>query len=386
MKRAIWTTAIAGVLLWSHAAHAYRIYVYTLGGTSYWGGEPRNEVQPGCHNDLDWTEGKTTENPGAVGQCVGGAYPPAFWDASAIGFYFGAHADDTTKVAQTPAIESALDAWDYAGSNIEVRYYGANTKTYDPDDGYNVICAGRWSDLGVDVGITIHRVATSPSEDVGEIRETDVLLNDGFWWTIGTYEIGLGDTVHYVGGQWVAIKKDIQSVVTHELGHALGLGHTGDDASSSCVTMHTGTQCEASPCSTDTKNLGLRSLQDDDKDGLKEIYGPTGDGFYVRSELGSDKRVAPPVPRYARLLTACPNPFNPEVTITFVLDQPADVSLSVHDVVGQHLADLVSGVRYGPGEHAVTWRPQGDVVASGVYLVRLTAPDCDLACKVVLAR
>jgi hypothetical protein len=208
-----------------------------------------------------------------------------------------------------------------------------------------------------------------------------VLLNDGYKWTVGTYEIGL-DTLK----NGAIVKKDIQSVVTHELGHALGLAHTGDSASSSCVTMHTGSQCEAAPCSTDTKNLGLRSLETDDTAGLKEIYGPTVDGYYVRGALGSDKPVATPVPQRVRLLTAYPNPFNPEVAIAFVLEEPAVVSLSVYDVLGQKVSDLVAAGHRAAGQYTVPWRPGSEHRASGVYLVRLASPDWTLCRKIVLAR
>ena len=70
-----------------------------------------------------------------------------------------------------------------------------------------------------------------------------------------------------------------------------------------------------------------------------------------------------------------PNPFNPVTTIRFTLPTPAQVDLSLYNLLGQHVATLVSGLREA-GVHALRWdgRDDGGVeLASGVYLYRLQA-------------
>ena len=64
-----------------------------------------------------------------------------------------------------------------------------------------------------------------------------------------------------------------------------------------------------------------------------------------------------------------PNPFNPSTTITFALPLESDVTLTIHNALGQTVATLARG-RMAAGYHAVTWRAPA---ASGVYFCRLSA-------------
>ena len=69
-----------------------------------------------------------------------------------------------------------------------------------------------------------------------------------------------------------------------------------------------------------------------------------------------------------------PNPFNPETSISYDLNRNGDVSLSVFDMLGQKVADLYQGVQ-AAGNYSVSWDgrdSRGNVVASGLYLYRLT--------------
>jgi photosystem II stability/assembly factor-like uncharacterized protein len=63
-----------------------------------------------------------------------------------------------------------------------------------------------------------------------------------------------------------------------------------------------------------------------------------------------------------------PNPFNAQTTIEFSLPQPGDVDLSIFNVLGQRVAQLVSGTVAG-GYHIVNWNAGG--CASGVYFCML---------------
>ena len=67
-----------------------------------------------------------------------------------------------------------------------------------------------------------------------------------------------------------------------------------------------------------------------------------------------------------------PNPFNPSTTISYTLGERARVTLTVFNVLGQHVATLVDGVQ-SAGSHRVTF--SGDDLNSGVYLYRLDAGD-----------
>ena len=69
-----------------------------------------------------------------------------------------------------------------------------------------------------------------------------------------------------------------------------------------------------------------------------------------------------------------PNPFNPTTTIRYEIATPGTVSLTVYNVLGQQVAELVSGSQR-EGVYEVRWDgtdASGRIAASGVYLYRLT--------------
>lgn len=74
-----------------------------------------------------------------------------------------------------------------------------------------------------------------------------------------------------------------------------------------------------------------------------------------------------------------PNPFNPSVTIEYALDQPAWVSLRIHDLAGRLVATLVHEHQAPRGENlSVVWdgnNSQGRKAASGLYFWRLAIGD-----------
>jgi len=65
-----------------------------------------------------------------------------------------------------------------------------------------------------------------------------------------------------------------------------------------------------------------------------------------------------------------PNPFNNSATVTFTLDAPRHIRISLFDILGREIEVLVEGVRLA-GEHEIIFDGQG--VPSGVYLVRVEA-------------
>jgi hypothetical protein len=83
-----------------------------------------------------------------------------------------------------------------------------------------------------------------------------------------------------------------------------------------------------------------------------------------------------------------PNPFNPTTTIRFDLPKPADVKLEVYNLLGQRMATLINGYQLA-GNHTVTWNGKGDEgedMATGLYLMKLTAGNQILTRKMFLIR
>ncbi|MCX6600792.1 MAG: FG-GAP-like repeat-containing protein [bacterium] len=77
-----------------------------------------------------------------------------------------------------------------------------------------------------------------------------------------------------------------------------------------------------------------------------------------------------PVVREFRFDGAYPNPFNASTVIRYATPRDGHVLLSVYDVLGRHVTDLVNTSLTG-GPHETAWNASG--LASGVYLLRLRA-------------
>lgn len=90
----------------------------------------------------------------------------------------------------------------------------------------------------------------------------------------------------------------------------------------------------------------------------------------------------------SRLASNYPNPFNPTTTIGYQLGEDAYVSLTVYNIAGQVVTNLVNETKVA-GEHFSVWDgtdQYGQEVASGIYIYRLTAGDLVFSKKMLLAR
>ncbi len=76
------------------------------------------------------------------------------------------------------------------------------------------------------------------------------------------------------------------------------------------------------------------------------------------------------IPKAFALGQNYPNPFNPSTSISYQLAERSEVTLKIHNVRGQLVRELVSGVR-DAGTHTVQWNgidASGQTVSSGIYL------------------
>ncbi len=78
----------------------------------------------------------------------------------------------------------------------------------------------------------------------------------------------------------------------------------------------------------------------------------------------------PIIPTSVSLKQNYPNPFNPTTTIQFELDKATFTKLTVYDVLGRKIQQLVSEVRPA-GTNTIQFDATN--LASGVYLYRLEA-------------
>ena len=96
-----------------------------------------------------------------------------------------------------------------------------------------------------------------------------------------------------------------------------------------------------------------------------------------------------PLPSMFRLGLCSPNPFNPVTSVDYdIPDGGGSVDISVFDIAGRHVATLYSG-HHESGTHRVAWDGRDDRgrdVASGIYFVRLDAPEFQASRKMVLLK
>ncbi len=89
-----------------------------------------------------------------------------------------------------------------------------------------------------------------------------------------------------------------------------------------------------------------------------------------------------------RVSAPYPNPFNPSVTIGYVLPEALHVSVVIYDVLGRRVCVLQDGLM-SPGGHEVVWNArdsQGNQIGSGAYLYRIRAGSYSARGKIMLLR
>ncbi|MBK7141839.1 MAG: T9SS type A sorting domain-containing protein [bacterium] len=120
------------------------------------------------------------------------------------------------------------------------------------------------------------------------------------------------------------------------------------------------------------------------------VFGGAGDStyYYVLDIMTDVDDDLPPLPSAFTLSQNYPNPFNASTEICFSLERAADVTLTVHNLLGQGVKTLVDG-RTSAGEHRVTWDgtdDSGESCATGVYLYRLQTEDRSESRKMLLLK
>jgi hypothetical protein len=94
-------------------------------------------------------------------------------------------------------------------------------------------------------------------------------------------------------------------------------------------------------------------------------------------------------PRDFSLRDAYPNPFNGEVTFTYIVPYVAEVDIVVYDLLGRPVRKLVNAL-LSPAQYTGRWDSRddnGQLVPSGIYFYRMRAGNVfEQARKFVLIR
>lgn len=102
-------------------------------------------------------------------------------------------------------------------------------------------------------------------------------------------------------------------------------------------------------------------------------YGDEGDGSIAAQML----------PTTAVIVGNYPNPFNPETRISFTLPEAARVSLTIFNLQGRQIGQLVSG-DFSAGLHEVNWNAAD--YPSGAYIYRLSGDFGAVSGKMLLVK
>ncbi|MCD4651253.1 MAG: carboxypeptidase regulatory-like domain-containing protein, partial [Candidatus Cloacimonetes bacterium] len=119
------------------------------------------------------------------------------------------------------------------------------------------------------------------------------------------------------------------------------------------------------------------------------IAGEILNGIDIQLELvptSTDDKDSSPV--YADRITAYPNPFNPETTVSYSLSSAGSVELTVYNLKGQEVKRLFSG-NADKGTFSVQWSGvdnNGKAVSSGVYFCTMKTSKGSTSCKLLLLK
>jgi hypothetical protein len=105
-------------------------------------------------------------------------------------------------------------------------------------------------------------------------------------------------------------------------------------------------------------------------------------------ESGMVTNDKPKVPTKFALHQNTPNPFNPTTKLAYDMPVAGDVKISVFNVLGQNVTDLVDGYREA-GSYEVVWNGKdksGAAVASGMYFYRIDTEQYTETKKMVLLK
>lgn len=116
---------------------------------------------------------------------------------------------------------------------------------------------------------------------------------------------------------------------------------------------------------------------------VPEGWIPDGYEGVIYGESIPDVMVAQSLPSTSLLANSYPNPFNPEARIAFNLPEASNVTLSIYNLQGQLVDELIDG-QLSAGQHNVTWNAINH--PSGTYIYRLSGEFGQVSGKMVLLK
>ena len=125
-------------------------------------------------------------------------------------------------------------------------------------------------------------------------------------------------------------------------------------------------------------------LQNVDMDGTTGYHGPASVIFSITGDDGG----SPSIPKVTKLGNSFPNPFNPNTTIRYQLENPGNVKIDIYNQRGQMVRSFERS-HDAAGHYQISWDGRdssGKALASGVYLYRMTSGSYSATKKMVLKK
>ncbi|MEM8889981.1 MAG: T9SS type A sorting domain-containing protein [Bacteroidota bacterium] len=117
---------------------------------------------------------------------------------------------------------------------------------------------------------------------------------------------------------------------------------------------------------------------------LPDVKVADGGTLYIVSESIALSNGPQFNPLGLELAESFPNPFSDQLRITYSLDQPGELRVSILDLRGRMIHKLYESKQY-PGAHQLLWEGEdtnGRKVSSGIYLIRFQTDEFQLSRRV----